>query len=264
MAKNSPIGSGSASLSDFQSHRGSGKNFATIHVVDDDASFRRATCELLVACGYRTLPHGSAKQFLETPLTDESSCILLDVRMAGLSGPQLQSHLANLGSMIPIIFISGHGDISTTVQTIKAGAEDFLTKPVRKEKLLEVIERALTRYEKNRINESQVRVLNFLFMKLTAREREVFIRLVHGKLHKQIACELGISERTVKLHRHEIVQKLEARSLAELAIIAERLGLLASVAVNGAEGMWKKAYLQHPDRGRFHRADVARRHRVAD
>jgi len=193
-----------------------------------------------VACGYRVLLHGSAKQFLEAPLTDEVSCILLDVRMAGLSGPQLQGHLANLGSMIPIIFISGHGDISTTVQTIKAGAEDFLTKPVRKEKLLEAIERALARYEEKRINDSQVRGLNSLFMKLTAREREVFIRLVHGKLHKQIAYELGISERTVKLHRHEIVQKLEVRSLAELAIIAERLGLLASVAGNGAEAHVKK------------------------
>jgi FixJ family two-component response regulator len=127
---------------------------------------------------------------------------------------------------LPIVFISAYGDIPTTVQTIKAGAEDFLTKPVTKDRLLEVLERALTRHEAIQAQDKQIVSLHVLFGRLTPREREVFALLVHGKPHKQIAFELGISERTVKLHRHQLVQKLKVRSLAELAVIAERLGLL--------------------------------------
>jgi RNA polymerase sigma factor (sigma-70 family) len=199
-----------------------------VHVVDDDASFRAAMGELLSICGYKVLLYETAKRLLETPLADGPACILLDVQMAGVSGPQLQDQLSSQGCKLPIVFVSAHGDIPTTVRTMKAGAEDFLTKPVAKEQLLEVIEHALDRYEATQEQDKQILALQSLFDQLTPREREVFALLVRGKPHKQIAYELGISDRTVKLHRHQIVQKLKVRSLAELAVIAQRLGLLPS------------------------------------
>src|SRR5262245_615949 len=202
------------------------RSSAIIHVVDDDASFRSAMGELLSACGYKVLLHETAKKLLETSLSDGPACILLDLQMAGLNGLQLQDRLTELGCRLPIVFISAYGDIPTTVRTIKAGAEDFLTKPVSKEGLLEAIQRALARYEATRAQEVRISVLRTLFAQLTPREREVFDLLVRGKPHKQISYELTISERTVKLHRHQLVQKLKARSLAELAVIAERLELL--------------------------------------
>jgi RNA polymerase sigma factor (sigma-70 family) len=197
-----------------------------IHVVDDDASFRMAIGDLLIACGYRVSLYETAKQLLAAPLNGGPACILLDVQMSGMNGPQLQAQLADLGCQLPIVFLSAHGDIQTTVTTIKAGAEDFLTKPATKERLLEAIRRALARYEELLARGNQISILQSLFAKLTPREREVFALLVRGKPHKQIAHELGISDRTVKLHRHQIVQKLQIRSLAEAAVIAERLGLL--------------------------------------
>ena len=199
---------------------------ADIHIVDDDASFRSATGELLSACGYRVSLYESATELLGTSLNSGPACILLDVQMAGLSGPQLQKQLSNLGCRLPVVFISGHGDIPTTVTTIKAGAEDFLTKPVTKEQLLETVERALARHAAIAAEDSAISALRALYEGLTPREREVFALLVQGKPHKQIAHELSISDRTVKLHRHQVVQKLRVRSLAELAVIAERLGLL--------------------------------------
>lgn len=197
-----------------------------IHVVDDDASFRTAICDLLKACGYRVFPYETAKQLLAAPLNGGPACILLDVQMAGMSGPELQAQLADLGCQLPIVFLSAYGDIPTTVSTIKAGAEDFLTKPATKEQLLGAIRRALGRYEEMLARGNEVSVLQSLFAKLTPREQEVFGLLVRGKAHKQIAFELGISDRTVKLHRHQLMQKLQVRSLAEAAVIAERLGLL--------------------------------------
>jgi len=202
------------------------KSAAAIHIVDDDRSFRSAIGELLSACGYKISLYETAKELLASSLNGGPACILLDVQMAGLSGPQLQEQLSSLGCRLPIIFISGHGDIPTTVQTIKAGAEDFLTKPVTKDRLLEVVERALTRHQAIQEQDDKLSALRALYTGLTARERDVFFLLVKGKPHKQIAYELGISDRTVKLHRHQIVQKLQVRSLAELALIAERLGLL--------------------------------------
>ena len=199
----------------------------TIHIVDDDASFRSAVGALLDASGYRVSTYESAKQLLSAPPNDDVACILLDVRMAGLSGPQLQNRLTELGCKLPVVFLSGHADIPTTVQTIKAGAEDFLTKPVKKEKLLAALERALARHKVQREQDNQTSLLRSLFGQLTRREQEVFRLLVQGKPHKQIAHELGISDRTVKLHRHQIVQKLEVRSLAEFAVIAEHLSLIS-------------------------------------
>jgi RNA polymerase sigma factor (sigma-70 family) len=169
----------------------------------------------------------SAQEFLSSPTTEEPACVLLDVQMAGLSGPQLQDHLASVGQKLPIVFITGHGDIPTSVQTIKAGAEDFLTKPAPKEKLLAAINRALTRYKKSLEDTARIAALRSLLARLTPREHQVFLLLVRGKPHKQIAYEIGTSERTVKLHRHNVIEKLEIRSLAELAVIAERLGLLS-------------------------------------
>jgi RNA polymerase sigma factor (sigma-70 family) len=214
------------------------KSSPVIHVVDDDASFRSAVGELLSASGYRVSLYGSAKEMLDTPLGSETACILLDVQMKGLSGPQLQDHLANAGCRLPIVFLSAHGDIPTTVQTIKAGAEDFLTKPVSRKKLLEAIERALVRHREAQAQDDQISILRAHLAQLTPREREVFNLLVRGKPHKQIAYALGVSERTVKLHRHQVAQKLQVRSLAELAVIAERLGLLP--ATNGSGGRSEK------------------------
>ncbi len=197
-----------------------------VHLVDDDASFRAATGELLVACGYRVSLYKSAQQLLKSPPAAEPACILLDVQMAGLNGPQLQNRLGELGCKLPIVFITGHGDIPTTVQTIKAGAEDFLTKPVVKDRLLTTIERAIVRYEETRELDNRIAGLRALVSRLSPREHEVFTLLVRGKPHKQVSYALGVSERTVKAHRHKVMTKLEVRSTAELAVIAERLGLL--------------------------------------
>jgi RNA polymerase sigma factor (sigma-70 family) len=198
---------------------------AMIHIVDDDVSFRTAVGELLIASGYRVSLYGSAQDFLNKPTTDEPSCVLLDVQMAGLSGPQLQDHLATVGQKLPIIFITGFGDIPTSVQAMKAGAEDFLTKPAPKEKLLEAINRALARSQKIQEGTHRLDVLHSLLARLTPREHQVFLLLAQGLPHKQIAYALGTSDRTIKLHRHNIVEKLEIRSMAELAVIADRLGL---------------------------------------
>jgi FixJ family two-component response regulator len=198
-----------------------------IHVVDDDPAFRTAIGDLLRACDYRVALHESATNLLETPPGDEPACILLDVQMAGCSGPQLQDQLAAMGKTPPIIFVTGNGDIPTTVRTIKAGAEDFLTKPVNKERLLETIERALAHGEAARERDGRAAALRSLMARLTTREQDVFALLARGKPHKQIAYALGISERTVKFHRRNVLQKFGAHSLADLAVAADRLGLLS-------------------------------------
>jgi FixJ family two-component response regulator len=201
-----------------------------IHVVDDDPSFRMAISDLLAACNYRVVVHESAEQLLENPPLEEPACILLDVRMTGMSGPQLQEQLAGLGSKLPIVYVTGHGDIPMTVRAIKAGAEDFLTKPVSKEQLASAIRGALTHSETTRERDNQIGALRFLVARLTAREYEVFGHLVRGKSHKKIANTLGTSERTIKFHRHNVLEKLQVHSLADLAIIAERLGILSKAS----------------------------------
>jgi FixJ family two-component response regulator len=197
-----------------------------IHVVDDDESFRNTMGRLLRTCGYEVALYESAKQLLEK-LPDESAlgCILLDVRIPGLSGPELQDRLAERGSTLPIIFLTGHGDIPTSVQAIKAGAEDFLTKPVLKKTLLDAIERALTKARTTREQQNRLNALRDLVATLTPREREVFERVVRGKLNKEIAYELGTAERTIKAHRQKVMDKTQARTFAELVSIAERLGI---------------------------------------
>jgi RNA polymerase sigma factor (sigma-70 family) len=197
-----------------------------IHVVDDDPSFRAAIAELLRACGYQVALHASAMELLATPLGSAPACILLDVQMPGMDGPQLQARLAGLGQRLPIVFLTGHGDIPLSVQAIKAGAEDFLTKPVRKEDLVRAIERALAHGEQMRAQDHRVAAMRSLVARLTPRERDVFDLLVRGKPHKQIAYALGTTERTIKMHRHNLMQKCQVQSLAKLTVIAERLGLL--------------------------------------
>src|SRR5215510_14914905 len=162
----------------------------------------------LKLAGYQVATYPSAQQLLDRlPDESEPGCILLDVQIPGLSGPELQGRLNELGLTLPIVFLTGHADTPTTVRTIKAGAEDFLTKPVESEQLLGAIERALA-------------------AELTPRERQVFGLVVRGKLNKQIAHDLGTTERTIKAHRHQVMEKMKVQSLAELVTLAERLGVL--------------------------------------
>jgi FixJ family two-component response regulator len=198
----------------------------SIYVVDDDAAFRVALARLLRACGYHVTLYDSGDQLLENPPADQSGCILLDLDMPGLNGLQLQKRLAQSGILTPVIFLTGRGDIPTTVQAMKGGAEDFLSKPVTKDALLVAIKHALARGEGVRAHDQRLGALRDRVNALTQREAEVFALVVRGRLNKQIAGELGVAERTVKAHRHSIVEKLQVRSSAELASIAERLGIL--------------------------------------
>jgi FixJ family two-component response regulator len=197
-----------------------------LHVVDDDASFRSAISRVLKVSGYEVAGYESAACFLRNIADAKPGCLLLDVRMPSFGGLQLQEELAKLSHSWPIIFMTGHGDIPTSVRAIKAGAEDFLSKPVSKETLLEAIERALVRYAGMRESRDQLTSFKSLIATLTPREGEVFSLMVRGKLNKQIAHLLGTSERTVKAHRHMVMQKLRVQSFAEVVSIAERVGLL--------------------------------------
>ena len=209
----------------------------TVYIVDDDASFRTAVERRLKKAGYEVAVYPSAQQFLDRlPDESERGCILLDVRIPHLSGPELQERLGKLGSSVPIIFLTGYADVSITVKTIKAGAEDFLTKPVSSEQLLGAIEKAMAHQEAVRGLKQRLDVLRAQLGTLTPRERQVFDRVVQGKINKQIAQQLGATERTIKAHRHRVMEKMKVQSLAELVSIAERLGLLAGNRDESAAG----------------------------
>ena len=198
-----------------------------VHVVDDDESFRTAIERRLKLAGYEVATYASALELLDSTLDDErAGCILLDVRIPGLSGPDLQARLIASGSMLPIIFLTGHADTPTTVRAIKAGAEDFLTKPISSEQLIDAIERALAGQQAARAQRSRLEMFRTHLTTLTQRERQVFNLIVRGRINKQIAYELGTTERTVKAHRHQVMEKMQVHSLAELVSIAERLGML--------------------------------------
>jgi RNA polymerase sigma factor (sigma-70 family) len=199
-----------------------------VHIVDDDAAFRTAIARLLQASGYRVALYESGDRLLESAPGSEPGCILLDIRMRGLGGLELQDLLHERGIILPIVFLTGYGDIPTSVRAIKAGAEDFLSKPVSKETLLAAVERALARYQEARERDARLASLRALVDTLTPRESEVFALVVRGKLNKQIAYQLGTSERTIKAHRHSIMEKLRVQSVAEAVSIAARLGLLAA------------------------------------
>ncbi|MTV16787.1 MULTISPECIES: response regulator [Bradyrhizobium] len=202
---------------------------AYVHIVDDDASFRAALERRLKLAGYRVATYGSAGELLDQlPDDGETGCILLDVRIPGMSGPELQRRLNELGSTLPIVFLTGYADTATTVQAIKAGAEDFLTKPIASEQLIEAINRAVARHELARGRRTRLDSLRALLAKLTPRERQVFDLIVRGRINKQIAHELGTTERTIKAHRHQVMEKMQVQSLAELVSIAEQLGTRAS------------------------------------
>ena len=180
----------------------------TVHVVDDDASFRTAVERSLKKAGYSVATYSSARQFLDhLPDEGEPGCLLLDVRIPDLNGPELQERLSKLGSTLPIVFLTGYADVQTAVQAIKAGAEDFLTKPVSSQQLLPAVERAMARREVSRGLKQKLGELGELLATLTPRERQVFERVVQGKINKQIGRELGATERTIKAHRHQVMER---------------------------------------------------------
>jgi FixJ family two-component response regulator len=209
---------------------------STIHIVDDDASFRTALERRLKKVGYEVATYPSGQQLLDRlPDASEPGCILLDVRIPGLSGPELQVRLIELGSTLPIIFLTGYGDVRTTVRAIKAGAEDFLTKPVTSEQLLGAIERAIAHQQSVRGDRQKLDSHRAQLDTLTPREHQVFELVVQGKINKQIAHQLGATERTIKAHRHKVMEKMGVQSLAELVSIAERLGVLRHLSDEGRQ-----------------------------
>jgi FixJ family two-component response regulator len=197
-----------------------------VFVVDDDPSFRRSTERLLRTAGFTIQSFASAQEFLHNPRPDVPACLVSDVRMPGLSGLDLQRELAKAGIMIPIIFVTGHGDIPTSVQAMKAGAVEFLTKPFREKKLLDAIEQALKRDCATRKEQTKLSELRGYYELLTPREREVMVHIVSGMLNKQIAAKLHTVEKTIKFHRAHIMDKMQAGSVAELVQMAVDLRVL--------------------------------------
>jgi FixJ family two-component response regulator len=199
-----------------------------VHIVDDDASFATAMKRRLTRAGYEVTTYSSAQHLLDRlPSESVPSCILLDVRIPGLSGPELQSRLRGLGSTLPIIFLTGHLDIPATVRAIKAGADDFLTKPVSSNDLLQAIERAMTHHDVTRRLKSEVDGVRAHIAALTPREREVFELVIRGATNKYVGRALGCTERTIKAHRQKVMEKMRVQSLAELVPLAERAGVFA-------------------------------------
>ena len=199
---------------------------ALVFVVDDDASMRASLQDLLESVGLRVAACASAQEFLRRPRPEVPSCLVLDVRLPGVSGLELQQRLAAGDRALPIIFITGHGDIPMSVQAMKAGAVEFLPKPFREQDLLDAVHQALARDRHARAQRAQMAALRRRFDTLTPRQRDVLARMVAGRLTKQIAGELGTSEATVKTHRQQVMAKMRAESLADLIRIADRLGLL--------------------------------------
>ena len=196
-----------------------------VHVVDDDPSYLKALSRLLRASGYTAQTYISVSEFLRRNDPESRGCIIVDLRMPGQSGLDLQERLAKSDSQMPVIFLTGHGDIPTSVRAMRDGAVDFLTKPVKKSDLFEAIERALARNREENERRARRRELQNRFDVLTPREREVMLHVIGGKLNKQIAFDLGTSERTIKAHRASIVDKLGVKSVAEMVRFAEELGI---------------------------------------
>jgi len=198
-----------------------------IHVVDDDAPFRNAIERLLRAGGYAVQSFASATEFLQFARPDAPGCVLLDLHMPGPSGLDLQSALAQSENPLPIVFLSGQGDIPTSVRAMRAGADDFLTKPTKKEVLFPAIERALARGAQDRERRIRRRELRARFETLTPREHEVLAHVLGGQLNKQIALDIDASERTIKAHRAHLMAKLQVQSVAELSHLAHEAGLVS-------------------------------------
>ncbi len=197
----------------------------TVFIVDDDASFLKSVSRLLRAAGHSVQAFDSAKKFLEQLAPGMSGCVLADLQMPGLNGLQLQAALAKSANPLPVVFLSAQGDIPTTVQAMRRGAEDFLTKLSPKEKLLDAVGRALARGAQERSARLRLQELRGRFDALTPRELEVLEHVVRGKMNKQIADVLGINERTVKLHRTNLTRKMQVQSAVELTRLVEEVGL---------------------------------------
>jgi FixJ family two-component response regulator len=197
----------------------------TIFVVDDDASFLTAVTRLLRAGGYAVKTFSSADEFVKNPLPDSTGCIIADLHMPGMNGLDLQESLAKTGVPLPMIFLTGHGDIPTSVHAMRNGAEDFLTKPVNREKLFAAVQRALARNLREREAHTKQRERRALYETLTPREREVLAHVIQGQLNKQIAADLDTAERTIKAHRAQVMAKLQVQSVAELVRFAQALGV---------------------------------------
>jgi FixJ family two-component response regulator len=196
-----------------------------VYVIDDDSSMRRAIKRLVEAVDLSVKTFGSGQEFFDSSLQDTPSCVVLDVRLPGPSGLDLQREMADRGIHLPIIFITGYGDIPMSVQAMKAGAVEFLTKPFRDQELLDAIGQALERDRGARAEQKEMTGLGAHFDSLTPREREVMTLVVSGLLNKQIAVELGTSEKTIKVHRARVMQKMRAKSLADLVRMAEKLSI---------------------------------------
>jgi FixJ family two-component response regulator len=201
---------------------------STVFIVDDDPSVREAVASLLRSVGHHPRVFESAQEFMASAKPDGPSCLVLDVRMPGLGGLDCQRRLSEAGFRIPVIFLSGHGDIPMTVTVMKAGALDFLTKPFRDQDLLDAVNQALERDRARRLEEQDSAGVRERYASLTAREREVMAWVVAGRLNKQIAGELGTSEITVKVHRGNVMRKMKAESVPDLVRMAGRLGLAAA------------------------------------
>ena len=194
-------------------------------VVDDDPAMRSALANLFASVGLPVEVFGSAPELLRSSLPNVASCLVLDIRLPGVTGLDFQAELAEAGIHIPIIFMTGHGDIPMSVQAMKAGAVDFLTKPFRHQEMLGAVNRALAADRKRRAEEKIVSELRVLYESLTSREREVFVLVTAGLVNKRIAAELGVSEITVKVHRTQVTRKMRTRSLVDLVRIADALGI---------------------------------------
>ena len=198
-----------------------------IRVVDDDESLRSSLLRLLEAAGHEAQGFGSTGEFLLRSSPDRPGCVLLDVRLPGPSGLDLQAALPDKGIALPVVFMTGHPDVASSVRAMKAGAIDFLEKPIERQALFDALQRALARDARQRAERGEAEALRKRFSQLSEREHEVLHRIVAGKLNKQIADELGIAERTVKAQRAQVMEKLGANSAAELGVLAERLRQLA-------------------------------------
>lgn len=197
-----------------------------IYVVDDDVSYLKATARLLRAAGYRVETFSSVAEFFERRTADVPGCVVADLAMPGLSGLDLQDALARSASPLPVVFVSGHGDVPATARAFKQGAEDFLTKLAPKEELLDAVGRALAHDARQREHRERLRASRVLWDSLTPREREVLAWVLQGRLNKQIAGRLSLNERTVKLHRTSVTRKLGLSSVAEITRWAQEAGLL--------------------------------------
>ena len=196
-----------------------------VFVIDDDASIREAISRLLRAIGLTVRTFGSAREFLQHRLPDIPACLVLDVRLPGLSGLDLQREMVERGIHVPVIFITGHGDIPMSVQAMKAGAVEFLTKPFRDQDLLDAVRSGIQRDRKGRKERAEIAKLREDLGQLTSRERQVMSLVVAGFLNKQIALRLGASEKTIKIHRGRVMQKMRADSLADLVKMSQKLGI---------------------------------------